>query len=71
MQSHKANPATLAARGVQIVDLAGASITSELIASPPPIQADPITERRFANALAARVFGAPVQVVRRRRRTAA
>ncbi|MET4230176.1 hypothetical protein ABIA85_003443 [Bradyrhizobium sp. LA6.10] len=71
MQSLKENPATLAACGVQIDDLAGASITSESIDNLPPIQADPAAERRFALALANRVFGAPITVVRRRRRAAA
>lgn len=67
MKPHMENPA-LAARGVPKSDLAGASICSESISSLPPIQADPTAERRFALALAARVFGAPIVVVRRRRR---
>jgi hypothetical protein len=49
-------------------DLAGsASISSEFIASLPPIQADPVAERKFALDLAARVFGHPVVSGRRRR----
>ncbi|MCK1595491.1 hypothetical protein [Bradyrhizobium sp. 164] len=69
MQIPKGNPATLAARGVQIDDLAGASITSESIADLPPIQADPVAERAFAYQLAAIVFGKPiVPVVERKRR---
>lgn len=70
MEPHKTNPATLAACGAQIGDLAGASISSEFIASLPAIQADPAAERRFARALAERVFGSPIVVVRRRRRAA-
>lgn len=69
MKPHMENPA-LAGTGLPKSDLAGASICSESIPSLPPIQADPRAERRFAIALAARVFAAPVQVVRRRRRLA-
>lgn len=77
MQPHKEIPATLAACGAPKDDLAGASISSDSISSLPPIQADPAAERRFALALAARVFGSTSQieklipVVRRRRRAAA
>lgn len=79
MKPHMENPATLAACGVQIADLAGASITSECIDNLPPIQADPFAERRFALALAQRVFGVAsssqvgrlIPVIRRRRRVAA
>lgn len=71
MQHQKENPATLAACGAPKSDLAGASICSDHIASLPPIQADPAAERRFALALAERVFGSPIMVVRRRRRIAA
>jgi hypothetical protein len=53
------NPATLATCGAPKNDLAGALIDSEFIASLPPIQANPIARRKFALALAARVFGAP------------
>lgn len=64
----KENPATLAACGAPKSDLAGASICSDIIASLPPIQADPMVERAFAYQLAAIVFGKPVTVVERKRR---
>lgn len=69
MQHHKENPATLAACGAPKSDLAGASICSEFTSSLPPIQADPVAERKFARQLAAAVFGTVPVVVRKRRRT--
>lgn len=78
MKPHMENPA-LAGTGLPKSDLAGASICSESIPSLPPIQADPAAERRFAQALAERVFGIAsnsqvgrlIPVVRRRQRIAA
>jgi hypothetical protein len=52
------NPAA-ANCGAPKSDLAGALITSESIASLPPIQANPAAEREFAYRLAATVFGKP------------
>ena len=71
MQPHMENPAA-ANCGAPKLDLAGASITSEVISSLPPIQADPAAEREFAYQLAAIVFGKPSRpfaVERKRRRT--
>jgi hypothetical protein len=57
MQIVIGNPATLAACGVPVTDLAGALITPEFIASLPPIQVNRKAERKFAIELSARVFG--------------
>lgn len=69
MHQPKGNPATLAACGAPECDLAGASICSDITASLPPIQADPLAERAFAYQLAASVFGKPSgPIIERKRR---
>lgn len=50
MQFQKENPATLAARGVQIVDLAGASIASESTSPLRRLQASRIARLYAVNA---------------------
>lgn len=50
-------PATLAACGAPVVNLAAGKIDTDFIRNLPPIQADPRAELRFARQLAAAVFG--------------